>query len=42
MPTASAHQCHISAPISVPSVPHISAHIFSCFQCHPSVPVSGH
>ncbi|CAI9580469.1 unnamed protein product [Staurois parvus] len=39
VPPASAHQCHLSVPVSAayqcPSVPPISAH-----QCHLTVPVS--
>ncbi|CAI9579843.1 unnamed protein product, partial [Staurois parvus] len=47
MPPASAHQCHISMPISATSMPDISAHLsclsvspFSASQCHLSMPVS--
>ncbi|CAI9609688.1 unnamed protein product, partial [Staurois parvus] len=42
MPCVSAHQCLVPVPISAyqcTSMPHISAHL-SCFQCHPSMPVS--
>ncbi|CAI9554554.1 unnamed protein product [Staurois parvus] len=47
MPSAIAHQCHISVPISATSIPHISAHLsclsvspISASQCHLSMPVS--
>ncbi|CAI9536413.1 unnamed protein product, partial [Staurois parvus] len=47
MSPASAHQCHISVPISATSMPHISAHLsclsvspISASQCHLSMPVS--
>ncbi|CAI9548530.1 unnamed protein product, partial [Staurois parvus] len=42
VPRASAHQCHINATYQCyqcTSMPHTSAHL-SCFQCHPSMPIS--